>query len=349
MPRYFFVQPDVTRPVGGNNVSLQLISHLCEAGYEAAALHAASDYTYPFFENSQPPYYYPPLSKVSYQFLGRKARFKAHLLDLITRRETGPNPLLTLRPDDVFMIPEFLYPEYSALFPDNKKVLFVQDVFGFCFALQRDLNTGAKALDDFETTITTSVAAQSAVTQFTGLDSLLVSQSVARPRLDPTTRKKRQIAYMPRKRPKEIATLLGCLQGNPALEGWSFRKIENASPEELDAIFNESLIFLSFSYREGFGLPPAEAMTAGCIVVGYTGVGGEEYFQHDTGFPILDGDIAAFARTMVEVVTEYDRDPTRLDQLRAHTASAITDRYNPETMRSTLLSAWEQIDKRISI
>ncbi|WP_052265241.1 glycosyltransferase [Ruegeria sp. ANG-R] len=348
MPRYFFVQPDVTRPVGGNNVSLQLVNLLREAGYEAAALNAASDYVYPFFKSTQLPYYYPPLSKVTYQFLGRRARLKAHLKGLLSRRETGPNPLLTLRPSDVLLLPEYLYPEYSALFPQNRKILFVQDVYGFCFALQRDLKNGTNALDDFEATITTSAAAQSAVAQFTGLDSFLVSQSVTRPGLDSKASKKRQIAYMPRKRPKEITTLLGCLRENPALEGWNFRKIENVSPEELDNIFNESLIFLSFSYREGFGLPPAEAMAAGCLVVGYTGVGGEEYFQPDTGFPVLDSDIVGFAKALEGIVTEYDSDPARLDQLRANAAKTISDRYSPDTMRSTLLSAWQQIDARLS-
>jgi glycosyltransferase involved in cell wall biosynthesis len=40
----------------------------------------------------------------------------------------------------------------------------------------------------------------------------------------------------------------------------------------------ESLLFLSFVNGEGLGLLAVEAMSCGCVVVGYDGMGGKEFF-----------------------------------------------------------------------
>lgn len=348
MPRYLFVLPDVDTPTGGVNVALHMVKILCDSGYEAAVVNGHSSYRYRFFETAARPFFYSPLTSIPRIFMGHRRRFQISMRSILKLNKDGPNPELTLRQEDVIVIPEFWYPEYSAVFPENRKVLLVQDVFGFCRALRRDRSTGSNLLDRFSAVVTTSAASHFAVSQLASLDSFTVLQSVSRPGLDAGTRKRRQIAYMPRKRPEEADILTGCLQGKPAFEDWTFRRIENVSPAELDRILSESLVFLSFSYQEGFGLPPAEAMAAGCIVIGYTGVGGEEYFQVDYGIPIPDGDIARFAAALEEVVTEYTINPTRLDNLRFKAAEFISKRYNPETMRTSMLSVWEKIDKLVS-
>lgn len=51
------------------------------------------------------------------------------------------------------------------------------------------------------------------------------------------------------------------------------------SKERLRALFNESAIFISPSWSEGWALPPAEAMQCGCATV-LTDIGGHEYAIH---------------------------------------------------------------------
>lgn len=61
---------------------------------------------------------------------------------------------------------------------------------------------------------------------------------------------------------------------------------KSPSRVELNNLFNKHFIYLFTSYKEGFGLPPAEAMKAGCLIVG-TKAGGNEEFCIDKKTSIL--------------------------------------------------------------
>lgn len=108
--------------------------------------------------------------------------------------------------------------------------------------------------------------------------------------------KRQQVCFMPRKHPDEAVHVLQVLRLRGALAGWSVASIHNATLGDVARVVRESAVFLSFGYPEGFGLPPAEAMAAGCVVVGYHGWGGREYFTPERGFPVEAADLLAFSR-----------------------------------------------------
>ena len=108
-------------------------------------------------------------------------------------------------------------------------------------------------------------------------------------------------------------------------------------------IIRESAILMSFGAPEGFGLPPAEAMAAGCVVVGYHGNGGREFFTSRHGFPIEVGDILGYAQTMERVLEEYERDPARLLRMAEDAGRFVRDTYSPEAETSSIVECWQKI------
>ena len=105
----------------------------------------------------------------------------------------------------------------------------------------------------------------------------------------------------------------------------------------------ESLIFLSFSYQEGCGLPPMEAMACGCLVIGYDGRGGREYFNNKFSYPIERGDIISFAKTIEEVISRYNKDHNIFDEERQKASEYIRKTYSTEKETEDILQFWTKI------
>ncbi len=119
-------------------------------------------------------------------------------------------------------------------------------------------------------------------------------------------RKKRNIiTYMSRKLPQHSNLVLSSLK--PHLpKKWQIKKLQNLSEDSTYDLLKKSKIFLSFSSLEGLGMPPAEAALAGNMVVGYTGTGGNEYWQEPLLTKINSGEINKFVLKIIEKINKDD-------------------------------------------
>ena len=153
--------------------------------------------------------------------------------------------------------------------------------------------------------------------------------------------KKKQIAYMPRRRGDDSKRIIQALERRGALVGWTVVAIDELSAQEVARVLRESMIFLSFSQREGFGLPPLEAMACGCLVVGFHGLGGAEFFNPDYCYPISEDDICTFQETLEVLLT--DPEVESICQVKGHAAAkAIAEKYTMARQDADAVAAFSQ-------
>lgn len=156
----------------------------------------------------------------------------------------------------------------------------------------------------------------------------------------PNGQRKRQIAFMPRKRPME-ASLLQSLFVNlyPNLADVPWVEINNMARSKVAKVLAESQVFASLSHYEGLGLPPLEAMAAGCLVSGFTGYGGEEYATPENGRWVDDGDLEAFAHALA---ADVQADATVIASRRA-AGQATAARFDVAQFEAQLNQAWSDL------
>ena len=105
----------------------------------------------------------------------------------------------------------------------------------------------------------------------------------------------------------------------------------------------ESAVFLSFGHPEGFSLPPAEAMACGCVVIGYHGRGGREYFRPEFSYPIAMGDVVRYAETVEGLLTEFQQSPERVQTMGRRASEFILSYCTLEQEASRVVGIWTEL------
>ena len=167
----------------------------------------------------------------------------------------------------------------------------------------------------------------------------------------PAGRKRRQIAYMPRKNKLDAFAVVGLLKSQAWMQRWELIEISDLSHDQVIDVLRQSILFLSFGHPEGFGLPVAEAMACGCAVVGYSGLGGRELFRLGEKFDVATevpfGDWSAF----IEGIRHFDlliqKDVLAFSQSLLSSSKSIRRLYSQDKMIWSVQLALERIEKAI--
>lgn len=306
MARILILTPDLDWPIGGVKVHYQVVDALNAAGIDAAIVHAKKGFRCSWFQNR---------TKV------------------VSRSETD------LLASDLVVIPEEWAHFIGELPADVKKVVFNQNAYTtFGWGVSADEVRSAYARSDLLRVVAISDNNAAYLRYaFPQIEVRRSRQVIDFDRFRHAAEKQRIISYMPRKRAMESSEVLALLKSRDALKGWEVVPIEGMTESQTADVMRASSIFLSFSYREGCPLPPAEAMACGCIVIGFHGWGGAEI--SDEACWVADGDILSCARMIESVSGSFD-DPVWREKS-ARIAAHIERNYNQKQFDASVIAAFE--------
>lgn len=313
--RVYYLSPDRVTPSGGVRNIYRHVDELNALGIDAAVMHTKPGFRCGWFSNTTP------------TVAARDAR---------------------LGKRDVLVVPEIYGPGLHRLPPGPLKIVFNQGAYiTYDFIPFADSKPGVPYAEVPDLAALLTVSEDSASLLAHTFPDIPVHR--ARPVVDGRvfhpgdTWAARRISYTVSRRPEEREHLLHILRTRGVLEGWELTPITGLTEAVTAAVMRGSALFFSFSDREGFGLPPAEAMASGCYVVGFTGLGGREYFDSDYSSPVPENDVLAYARAAEAAIVGFSDDAQAMAK-KAHLASErILARYSIEGLREDLLALYEPI------
>jgi glycosyltransferase involved in cell wall biosynthesis len=306
-PTIYYLCPDYAAPSGGVRVIYRHVDALNEAGRPAAVLHHTDGFRCDWFEN---------------------------------RTRVLGAPSVALGAADVLVVPEVYGPFLDRLPRGPRRVAFNQNGY---MTFQHVPAGTSPDYGGFEAAMTVSEdSAELLRFAFPGLRVEVVPNSVDPELFHPAAEPPgRRLALMPRKRPGD-AELIFRLLGE-RLAGWETTPIAGMSEGETAATMRAAPVFLALGYREGFGLPAAEAMASGCFVVGFPGFGGREVFDPSFSTAVEDGDVRAAAAAVAAACARYEADPAAVRADGARAAAAVRERFSRAGQVARLLAFFDRL------
>ncbi|RWR04650.1 glycosyltransferase family 1 protein [Paenirhodobacter populi] len=342
MPRrYLFLCPDRRTASGGIAVIYDTVVTLRRLGYDAAVVHNSANAGYPDYADAPQLFYTLEWRKVWASGIGVRAGLRERCRLLIERFRGGHLSRLDLRPSDVIVTPEYMLAETMGAFPEQEIGVFVQNPFSFQKAHAHALSQGNDIRKRAKWFIGVSGVCHDQFDLLGIREAHHLPVSMKPEEFPFGAEKDDLITYMPRKRPVEAKLIVEALSGRGHIGGYRIEPLENLPRAEIAARLRRSRFFISLQKAESIGFPAAEAMAAGCIVVGYTGLGGREYFTDELGIPVTEDDTAGLVRALEMAVAEYATDPTRLDDMRTRASAEINRRFSRVAFDEALRAVWK--------
>ena len=307
MPILYAVCPDLNFPSGGVKKLYELVDTLNDNGIESYIIHTSKDFKVTWFEN---------FTKVT---------------DFMSVR---------LANDDILLLPEVIGEQMLNYYPGIRKIIFCQNSF---YALQMFYGKPEKFAEVFlhEDIILVLVVSDYDYKLFKWLyPEIKISRFICG--IDERlfyfqSDKKKTISVMPRKLKSDYNFLENLLKVKGLLTTYSLQVIEDLPYHKCAEAMRNSAVFLSLSHKEGFGLPPAEAMACGCIVIGYHGQGGKEYFDQRFSYSIASWDMMSYGKQIEKVIEQCNDYPLNAEKTGRAASAFILNRYSMQYQEKSIL------------
>ncbi|WP_188676195.1 glycosyltransferase [Subtercola lobariae] len=149
-----------------------------------------------------------------------------------------------------------------------------------------------------------------------------------------------RVSWFSKKRPREASLLKRLLANDPRLSRVELVELVQAPRAEVAATLATSAVFIALGHTESFGLPVAEALASGCLVVGYDGGGGHELFEAPGAWRVPDQRPLLIRDQVAELIQNIDA----LAPLRAANRSWVLERNSfaqtDAALQEAVAAAW---------
>lgn len=298
--RVIYMAPEVPVAAGGVRMLSRHVSLLVEAGFDAALWCSTPGYRYPWFDEDVP-------------------------------MLSGPE--LDLAEADLLVLPEPAVLPGRDPAPGARKAVFNQNHF-YTLAAWPD-PSGYPGWRPAPWIWTASRESTEVLARmYPDLPPHHIPYPVDTDLFRPGPERTRSIALMPRKRPQEAALLKRLLAVTPGTRDVEVLELAGRSEAEVAEVLGRASVFVALGLFEGFGLPVAEALSAGCLVVGYPAGGGTELFDAPGAFAVPDQRPLLVAEEAARVLDLPDA-----DDLRRAARRWVRDRYAAESAVPALVAA----------
>ena len=151
------------------------------------------------------------------------------------------------------------------------------------------------------------------------------------------------VAFAPRKRPAEPRGIRNFLvRMHPRHADLPWTRIENLPEAEVAAVMAASSLFLSLARWEAVGMTGLEAMACGCLVAGFTGIGGADYATAENGFWAAEDDMQSAADALAEAADVSAAGGGRLEAVR-EAGFATAREWSYANFRLALEEVWMRL------
>ncbi|MBM5784433.1 MAG: glycosyltransferase family 4 protein [Cyanobacteria bacterium K_DeepCast_35m_m1_288] len=271
----------------------------------------------------------------------------APVLDLASYVASGPSA-----ERDLIVLPETWLTNMPNYLPGIPKVIFNQNAF-YTFGLEGRCEVNTLELyqhPDLRGVVTVSEDSRQLLVRGCGVAAEhchLVLNGIDPTLFHPPAIKLKRIVFMGRKHADHLRKVTLMAGRRPALARYSFKELPSLNHHEMARELREALVFLSGGHPEGFGLPLAEAIASGCLVVGYHGLGGRDFaLPHMRAVEF--GDLLGFVEEIEHELVRFETNPEEIIQERCRASQQILSRYSPEQELEVSIKTWSTIEKNIS-
>ena len=266
----------------------------------------------------------------------------APVLDLEAYRASPPSA-----ENDLVVLPETWLTNVPNYLLGIPKVIFNQNAFysfglsGVCEYRTLDLYRH----NDIQAVVTVSNDSRDLLVEGCGIPAercFALINGIDRQLFHAPAVKHRRVVFLCRKHVDHARKVALMASQQPKLKNLCFQELPRMQHEDVASALQEALLFLSCGHPEGFGLPLAEAIACGCLVVGYHGLAGRDFalpHMHVVEF----GDLLGLLKGVEQELTRFDAAPEAVIQERLAASEAILQTYSLKAEIDCCLRTWAHI------